>query len=49
MFRKWLTESDRKAQALHESLQANDHNNAAAAFKSLQESCKQCHTAYRNQ
>lgn len=48
-FRKWLTESDRKAQALHESLQANDHNNAAAAFKSLQESCKQCHTAYRNQ
>jgi cytochrome c556/protein tyrosine phosphatase (PTP) superfamily phosphohydrolase (DUF442 family) len=48
-FRKWLTESDNVAQALHESLQANDRIRATAAFMSLHESCKQCHTAYRDQ
>ncbi len=48
-FRKWLTESDNTAQALYESLQANDQTGAAAAFMSLQRSCKQCHTAYRDQ
>ena len=47
-FRKWLTESDNVAQTLHESLQANDHTRATAAFMSLQRSCKQCHTAYRD-
>ena len=48
-FRKWLTESDSTAQALHESLQANDHPKATAAYLSLQRSCKQCHAAYRDQ
>jgi cytochrome c556 len=48
-FRKWLTESDNMAQTLHESLQANDHTGATAAFMSLQRSCKQCHAAYRDQ
>ncbi|MBC7965966.1 MAG: cytochrome c, partial [Fuerstia sp.] len=48
-FRKWLTESDNVAQTLHESLQANDHTRATAAFVSLQRSCRQCHPAYRDQ
>ena len=48
-FRQWLTESDNTAQTLYESLQANDHTRAIAAFTCLQRSCKQCHTAYRDQ
>ena len=47
-FKKWLTESDNVAQALHASLQANDSTKATAAFMSLQRSCKQCHAAYRD-
>jgi cytochrome c556 len=47
-FRTWLTESNNVAQALHESLQANDHKTATAAFMSLQKNCRQCHAAYRD-
>lgn len=48
-FRKWLTESDSAAQALHAALQANDTISATAAFRSLQKNCKQCHVMYRDQ
>jgi len=47
-FRKWLTESDAEALKLHEALKSNDSTVASEVLASLQKSCKQCHSAYRD-
>ena len=47
-FKKWLTEAEALAVELRSALQAEDQNLATERALLIEQSCKQCHTQYRD-
>ena len=47
-FRKWLSESESRAADLCAAVKSGDHARASVLLKAAEQSCKRCHSAYRD-